>query len=196
MEPPTAAQSTQRASDGDEPGPRWEGLRSGLGTFRRAFHWSSQRASGQTPKDDPGLLRRGSHFLLRSLRRTLDSSAAADQPQAPDVPGVAQGLEAPSAVIGGANQKTCTGVGPEELEPGAGEGFTNSTKFGRKQARGWSSRAGASDRVSSPRPAKPQSGGWGGAELERKVQTEKWGRQGLIPLAAFSQTWGSAVSPR
>ncbi|XP_036738331.1 exocyst complex component 3-like protein 4 [Manis pentadactyla] len=121
MEPPTAAQSTRRTSGGDEPGPRWEGLRSGLGTFRRAFHRSSQRASGQTPKDDPGLLRRGSHFLLRSLRRTLDSSAAADQPQAPAVLGVAQGLEAPSGVIGGADQKTCTWVGPEELEPGAGK---------------------------------------------------------------------------
>ncbi|KAK2492411.1 hypothetical protein MC885_010930 [Smutsia gigantea] len=127
MEPQTTAQSTRRASGGDEPGSRCEGPRSGLGTFRRAFYRSGQQASGQTPKEDPGLLRRGSHFLFRSLRRTLDRSAAADQVQATAVPG------APSGVIGGVNQKTCTGVGPEELEPGAGEGFTNNTKLGRPE---------------------------------------------------------------
>lgn len=119
-----------------------EDARLSLGTFRRAFSRTSQRASGQASEEDPGLLRRSSRFLIQSLRRrALDDSPAADPGQATAVPGASHSPQVTSRVMDGVSQQCSTGVGPEELEPEAGKGFTNNTEPARKQVRGRSNRA-------------------------------------------------------
>ena len=126
--PQIPAQGTRRASSEDASSAHREGLRPGLGTFRRAFSKASQRASGCAPQEDPGLLRRSSRFFFRSLRHALDDGPAADQTQATTGPGVAHSREVPSKAMDGVCRQSSTGAGPAELE---GEGFL-STKQGRK----------------------------------------------------------------
>ncbi|XP_016070374.1 PREDICTED: exocyst complex component 3-like protein 4 [Miniopterus natalensis] len=119
MEPQTPVQSTQQTSSGEAPSAHHEDLRLGLGTFRRAFSRVSQRASGRAVEEDPGLLRRSSRFLFRSLRRSLDDRPAADQCQATAVPGAGHGPEVPSRVTDGVSRQLSTRVESEELEPEA-----------------------------------------------------------------------------
>ncbi|GAB5573191.1 exocyst complex component 3-like protein 4 isoform X1 [Prionailurus iriomotensis] len=104
----TPEQDTQQASSGDVPSTHREDTRPGLGTLRRAFSRASQRALGQAPGEDTGLLRRSSHFL-RSLRRPRprDGGPAA-------APGGDRGPEGPSGVTDGGSRPSTTGVGPEE----------------------------------------------------------------------------------
>uniref|UniRef100_A0A8D0WNF8 Exocyst complex component 3 like 4 n=1 Tax=Sus scrofa TaxID=9823 RepID=A0A8D0WNF8_PIG len=108
VEPQLPAEGPLRANRGDVAGVYHEDSRPGLGTLRRAFSRASQRASGRAP-EDPGLLRRSSRFLFRSLRRTLDNGPAA-------VPGATNGQEVPSRALDHVSRPTSTGAGPEELE--------------------------------------------------------------------------------
>ncbi|XP_057399570.1 exocyst complex component 3-like protein 4 [Balaenoptera acutorostrata] len=114
--PQIPAQGTRRASSEDASSAHREGLRPGLGTFRRAFSKASQRASGCAPQEDPGLLRRSSRFFFRSLRHALDDGPAADQTQATTGPGVAHSREVPSKAMDGVCRQSSTGAGPAELE--------------------------------------------------------------------------------
>ncbi|XP_059859860.1 exocyst complex component 3-like protein 4 isoform X2 [Delphinus delphis] len=114
--PQIPAQGTRKASSEDASSAHREGLRPGLGTLRRAFSKASQWASGCAPQEDPGLLRRSSRLLFRSLRRARDEGPAADQTQAATGPGVAHGREAPSRAIDGVSPQSSTGAGPAELE--------------------------------------------------------------------------------
>ncbi|XP_057588694.1 exocyst complex component 3-like protein 4 isoform X2 [Hippopotamus amphibius kiboko] len=116
VEPQTPAQDARRASREDEPSAHGEGLRPGLGTLRRAFSRASQRASGCAPQEDPGLLRRSSRFLFRTLRRALDDALAADQTQTTAVPGEAHGREVPSRAMDSVSRQPSTGAGPLDLE--------------------------------------------------------------------------------
>uniref|UniRef100_A0A8C7B3M4 Exocyst complex component 3 like 4 n=1 Tax=Neovison vison TaxID=452646 RepID=A0A8C7B3M4_NEOVI len=111
-----------RASGEGAPGTRCEDTWSGLGTFRRAFSRSSQRASGQAPKEDLGLFQRSSRFLSRSLRRAREDGSKADQSQATAVPGVTHNPQVPSRVMDGGGRRSSAGVGREELEPEAAQG--------------------------------------------------------------------------
>lgn len=131
-EPPPPAQGTRRASSGEAPSAQREALVPGLGTFRRAFSRVSQRAAGRASEEDPGLLRRSSRFLLRSLRRYQDDRPAVGQGQAPAVPGPGHGPEEPSRATDGVSRQASPREEPQELEPEAGEGCTHSTKPGRK----------------------------------------------------------------
>lgn len=140
VEPQTPERGARRASSGDA----WPGL----GTFRRAFSRTSQRASGRTSEEELGLLRRSSRFLLRSLRRAPDDSPAADPCQDTAAPG--HSPEVPSSVMDGVSQQWPTGMGPEELETEAGKAFTNNTKHGRKLRRqGGAAKPRLPDRLSS-----------------------------------------------
>lgn len=121
-----------RASSEGAPGTRREDTWPGLGTFRRAFSRSSQQASGQAPKEDLGLFQRSSRFLSRSLRRARENSSTADQSHATAVPGVTHNPQMPSRVMDGGGRRSSAGVGREELEPEAGERFTNNTEHGGK----------------------------------------------------------------
>ncbi|XP_029095047.1 exocyst complex component 3-like protein 4 isoform X1 [Monodon monoceros] len=114
--PQIPAQGTRKASSEDASSAHREGLRPGLGTLRRAFSKASQRASGCAPQEDPGLLRRSSRLLFRSLRRARDEGPAADQTQATTGPGVAHGREASSRAMDGVSPQSSTGAGPAELE--------------------------------------------------------------------------------
>ncbi|XP_060021196.1 exocyst complex component 3-like protein 4 [Lagenorhynchus albirostris] len=114
--PQIPAQGSRKASSEDASSAHREGLRPGLGTLRRAFSKASQWASGCAPQEDPGLLRRSSRLLFRSLRRARDEGPAADQTQAATGPGVAHGREAPSRAIDGVSPQSSTGAGPAELE--------------------------------------------------------------------------------
>ncbi|KAM5337140.1 exocyst complex component 3-like protein 4 isoform 2-T2 [Glossophaga mutica] len=121
VEPQTPAKGTRRASGGAAPCAHREDSRLGLGTFRRALSRVGQRASGRASEEDPGLLRRSSRFLLRSLRRPLDGSPAADHCQGAAVPGAGHGREVPSGVVHGVSQQLSPKAGPEELEAEAGK---------------------------------------------------------------------------
>ncbi|XP_022361182.1 exocyst complex component 3-like protein 4 isoform X2 [Enhydra lutris kenyoni] len=113
---------TWRASGEGAPGTRHEDTWPGLGTFRRAFSRSSQRASGQAPEENLGLFQRSSRFLSRSLRRAREDGSTADQSQATAVPGVTHDPQVPSRVMDGGRRQSSTGVGREELEPEAAQG--------------------------------------------------------------------------
>lgn len=123
---------TWRASSEGTPSTHREDTWPGLGTLRRAFSRTSQRASGQAPEEDVGLFQRSSRFLFRSLRRAQDDGSPAHQPQATAVPGVTHGPEVPSRVMDGGRRQSSAGVGREELEPEAGESFTNNTEHAGK----------------------------------------------------------------
>lgn len=125
VEPQTPVKGTRRASSGEAPSAHREDAKRGMGTFPRAPFRVGQRASGRASKEDPGLLRRSSRFLFRSLRRPLDSSPAAHPCQGATVPGTGHSPEVPSGVIDGVSQQLSPKEGPEELEPEAGEGCTN-----------------------------------------------------------------------
>ncbi|EPY87737.1 exocyst complex component 3-like protein [Camelus ferus] len=93
-EPQIPARGAQWASSGDAPS-----------THRRA------------PEEDPGLLRRSSRFLLRTLRRAPGHGPVADQSRATMVAsGATHSQEVPLRAMDGASQQSSTGVGPEELE--------------------------------------------------------------------------------
>ncbi|KAB0340373.1 hypothetical protein FD754_023187 [Muntiacus muntjak] len=116
VEPHTPAQGARRASSEDAPCARPEGSRPGRGTLRRAFSRVSQRASGQAPGGDAGLLRLSGRFLFRSLRRTSDNGPAGDQTGATSEPGPAGGRKGSSKAKEGAGRQSSTGTGPEEAE--------------------------------------------------------------------------------
>ncbi|XP_014387105.1 PREDICTED: exocyst complex component 3-like protein 4, partial [Myotis brandtii] len=120
-EPPTPVPGTRRASSGEGPSTQREALMSGLGTFQRAFSRVSQRATGRASEEDPGLLRRSSRFLFRSLRRSKDHRPAVDQGQATAVPGAGHSPEEPSRAIDGVGQQASPREEPEELESEAGK---------------------------------------------------------------------------
>ncbi|XP_027991405.2 exocyst complex component 3-like protein 4 [Eptesicus fuscus] len=120
-EPPPPAQGTRRASSGEAPSAQREALVPGLGTFRRAFSRVSQRAAGRASEEDPGLLRRSSRFLFRSLRRSQDDRPAVGQCQAPAVPGPGHGPEEPSRATDGVGRQASPREEPEEPEPEAGK---------------------------------------------------------------------------
>ncbi|ELW47188.1 Exocyst complex component 3-like protein 4 [Tupaia chinensis] len=113
-EPQIPAQGTRRLSSEKEPSAHHEdATRLGLGTLKRAFSRTSQRAPTQASKEDLGLLRRSSRSLIRTFRRILDEGPAADQSQRAVVP------EVPSPVMDGDSQPTSIRVGPEERGPSA-----------------------------------------------------------------------------
>lgn len=116
VEPHTPAQGARRASSEDAPRDRPEGSRPGRGTLRRAFSRVSQRASGQAPRGDAGLLRLSGRFLFRSLRRTSDNGPAGDQTGATSEPGPAGGRKGSSKAKEGVGRRSSTGTGPEEAE--------------------------------------------------------------------------------
>ncbi|KAB0369245.1 hypothetical protein FD755_019250 [Muntiacus reevesi] len=116
VEPHTPAQGARRASSEDAPCARPEGSRPGRGTLRRAFSRVSQRALGQAPRGDAGLLRLSGRFLFRSLRRTSDNGPAGDQTGATSEPGPAGGRKGSSKAKEGAGRQSSTGTGPEEAE--------------------------------------------------------------------------------
>lgn len=116
VEPHTPAQGARRASSEDAPRDRPEGSRPGWGTLRRAFSRVSQRASGQAPRGDAGLLRLSGRFLFRSLRRTSDNGPAGDQTGATSEPGPAGGRKGSSKAKEGVGRRSSTGTGPEEAE--------------------------------------------------------------------------------
>lgn len=91
-------------------------LRPSLSTLKRTLFRASLPPPSAThkPKEDPGLIRRSSRFLLRSLRRALDEGLAAGHPQVTAVP------EKPSRDPDGVSRQASTGMGPEDLEPQAG----------------------------------------------------------------------------
>lgn len=88
-------------------------LRPSLGMLKQTLFRTSLRASTHKPKEDPGLFRRSSRFLFRSLRRAIDEGLTAGHPQGPAVP------EKPSKVIDGASRQAATGTEAEDLEPQA-----------------------------------------------------------------------------
>ncbi|XP_036887392.1 exocyst complex component 3-like protein 4 isoform X2 [Sturnira hondurensis] len=114
-------EGTRRASSGKASSTHREDARPGLGTFRRAFSRVGQRASGRASEEDPGLLRRSSRFLFRSLRRPLDGSPAADHCQGAAVTGASHCPEVPSGVVDGVSQQLSPKKGPKGLEPEAGQ---------------------------------------------------------------------------
>lgn len=139
-----------RAGSAHAPGTQHGDARLGLATLRRAFARASLRASGPGSEEDPGLLRRSSRFLLRSLRRrALDDSPAADQCQATAVPGVTDGV----------SRQLSTGAGPEEPETEAGESFTDDPGPGghRGGGGGENPRLPTALLVSVPRPHPPRN---------------------------------------
>ncbi|XP_051052603.1 exocyst complex component 3-like protein 4 isoform X2 [Phodopus roborovskii] len=111
----TLPQGTRKSNSMKEPkGQHGNALKPSLGTLKRTFFRTSlPPPSTHKPKDDPGLIRRSSRFLLRSLRRALDEGLAAGFPQVTAVP------EKPSRVADGVSRRASTGMGPEELEPQA-----------------------------------------------------------------------------
>ncbi|XP_036162332.1 exocyst complex component 3-like protein 4 isoform X1 [Myotis myotis] len=120
-EPPTPVPGTRRASSGEGPSAQREALMPGLGAFQRAFSRVSQRATGRASEEDPGLLRRSSRFLFRSLRRSKDHRPAVDQDQATAGPGAGHGPEELSRAIDGVSQQASPREEPEELESEAGK---------------------------------------------------------------------------
>lgn len=88
-------------------------LRPSLGMLKQTLFRTSLRASTHKPKEDPGLFRRSSRFLFRSLRRAIDEGLTAGHPQGPAVP------EKPSKVTDGASRQAATGTEAEDLEPQA-----------------------------------------------------------------------------
>ncbi|KAG8514424.1 Exocyst complex component 3-like protein 4, partial [Galemys pyrenaicus] len=93
-EEPTGPRSPERArpaSCKDTPSPPGEDSKLGFGTLRRAFSRKSPSAPDQSP--EPGVFRRSSRFLLRSMRRSPSSKPPADQPQPASPPGAAAGPE-------------------------------------------------------------------------------------------------------
>uniref|UniRef100_A0A8C5K8W9 Exocyst complex component 3-like protein 4 n=1 Tax=Jaculus jaculus TaxID=51337 RepID=A0A8C5K8W9_JACJA len=111
-EPRTAIQRSCRSSSVEERNTHHKDpSRLGLGTLRRAFSRTSQRVSIQTSKEEPGLLRRSSRSLFRSLRRALDEGPTADQPQVTAVP------PEPSKAAAGVSRQASTGAEPEDPEP-------------------------------------------------------------------------------
>lgn len=88
-------------------------LRPSLGMLKQTLFRTSLRTSTHKPKEDPGLFRRSSRFLFRSLRRAIDEGLTAGHPQGPAVP------EKPSKVIDGASRQAATGTEAEDLEPQA-----------------------------------------------------------------------------
>ncbi|XP_053522101.1 exocyst complex component 3-like protein 4 isoform X2 [Artibeus jamaicensis] len=120
-EPQTPVKGTRRASSKEAPSAHHEDARPSLGTLRRALSRVGQRASGRASEEDPGLLRRSSRFLFRSLRRPQNGSPAADHCQGTAVTGAGHGSEMPCGVVDGVSQQLSPKAGPEELEPEAGQ---------------------------------------------------------------------------
>nr|AAH75664.1 RIKEN cDNA 1200009I06 gene [Mus musculus] len=88
-------------------------LRPSLGMLKQTLFRTSLRTSTHKPKEDPGLFRRSSRFLFRSLRRAIDEGLTAGHPQGPAVP------EKPSKVTDGVSRQAATGTEAEDLEPQA-----------------------------------------------------------------------------
>ncbi|XP_035301242.1 exocyst complex component 3-like protein 4 [Cricetulus griseus] len=108
----TLPQATRKSNSMKEPrAHHGDTLKPGLSTLKRTFFRTSLPPLTLKPKEDPGLIRRSSRFLLRSLRRALDEGLAAGHPQVTAVP------EKPSRVPDSVSRQASTGMGPEDLEP-------------------------------------------------------------------------------
>lgn len=102
-----------------------DSMKPSLGMLKRTLFRTSLQASTHKAKEDPGLFRRSSHFLFRSLRRALDEGRAAGHPQGVAVP------EKPSRVTDGVSRQAATGTDAEDPEPQAGKGSHNTEKTDR-----------------------------------------------------------------
>lgn len=100
-------------------------LRPSLGMLKQTLFRTSLRTSTHKPKEDPGLFRRSSRFLFRSLRRAIDEGLTAGHPQGPAVP------EKPSKVTDGVSRQAATGTEAEDLEPQAGKVSHNTMRENR-----------------------------------------------------------------
>lgn len=98
-----------------------------LSTLKRTFFRNSLGASTHKPKEDPGLFRRSSRFLFRSLRRALDEGLTSGHPQVTAV------TEKPSKVTDGVSRQASTGTHPEDLEPQTGRVSSDTVRGNR----GW-----------------------------------------------------------
>lgn len=125
----TLPQSTRKSNSMKEPSMyHGDTTKPSLGTLKRTFFRTSMPPpSTHKSKEDPGLLRRSSRFLFRSLRRALDEGLTAVHPQVSALP------EKPSNVADGISRQASAGMGPENLEPQAGRVSYNTE---RKQGRG------------------------------------------------------------
>lgn len=119
----TLPQATRKSNSMKEPrAHHGDTLKPGLSTLKRTFFRTSLPPLTLKPKEDPGLIRRSSRFLLRSLRRALDEGLAAGHPQVTAVP------EKPSRVPDSVSRQASTGMGPEDLEPQTGRVSYNSVR--------------------------------------------------------------------
>ncbi|XP_052040942.1 exocyst complex component 3-like protein 4 isoform X2 [Apodemus sylvaticus] len=90
-----------------------DGMRPSLGVLKRTLFRTSLRASADKPKEDPGLFRRSSRLLFKSLRRAIDEGLTVGHTQ-----GTA-GPERPSGVPDGVSRQAATGMESGDLGPQA-----------------------------------------------------------------------------
>ena len=155
VEPHTPAQGARRASSEDAPRAWPEGSRPGWGTLRRAFSRVSQRASGQAPRGDAGLLRLSGRFLFGSLRRTSGNGPAGDQTGATSEPGPACGRKGSFKAKEGVGRRSSMGTGPEEAEGEPSRSPPPHTEQGRKPRPDREGAAGPRLPDGLPSPATP-----------------------------------------
>ncbi|XP_021501202.1 exocyst complex component 3-like protein 4 isoform X2 [Meriones unguiculatus] len=106
--------STRKSNSMKEPNAHpGDTVKPSLSTLKRTLFRTSLPASTHRPKDDPGLFRRSSRFLLRSLRRALDEGLTEGHPQ------VTAGPEKPPSATDGVSRQASAGTRPEDLEPQA-----------------------------------------------------------------------------
>ncbi|XP_052594181.1 exocyst complex component 3-like protein 4 isoform X2 [Peromyscus californicus insignis] len=111
---PGKSQGTRKSNSMKEPSMHHgDTVKPSLSTLKRTFFRNSLGASTHKPKEDPGLFRRSSRFLFRSLRRALDEGLTSGHPQVTAV------TEKPSKVTDGVSRQASTGTHPEDLEPQA-----------------------------------------------------------------------------
>ncbi|XP_076979768.1 exocyst complex component 3-like protein 4 [Tamandua tetradactyla] len=115
---PTQLQTPTRGSPpGAQPSAKCEDtVPPSQGTFRQAFSWGNQRASGGDTAKDLGLFRRSSR-LFQSFRRALDQGVVAVEIQVPAAPEVAPSPRTSLRGMDGVSGQAPTGVGSEELGP-------------------------------------------------------------------------------
>lgn len=103
-----------------------DSMKPSLGTLKRTLFRTSLQASTHKAKEDPGLFRRSSRFLFRSLRRALDEGRTAGQSPGAAVP------EKPSKVTDAVSRQAATGPEAEHREPQAGKGSHNTVRENRR----------------------------------------------------------------
>ena len=104
-----------------------DGMKPGLGVLKRTLFRTSLRASADKPKEDPGLFRRSSRLLFKSLRRAIDEGLTVGHTQ-----GTA-GPERPSGVPDGVSRQAATGMESGDLGPQAGKAPHNTMREDRRQ---------------------------------------------------------------